>query len=160
MCTELRLGWVHRVHTPNPGCAPTARLAGCVVAHYGRIVVHRGRIVAPLSVVSRLCTTLSWSCRWAHPRAGTPCRNSLWSRYKKLYRNPSPCRALCRARCCACRNAPAPCRRVLGAVSQPLAHCVATPSLLLLTHLPAQAVSRPKRSPPTTIQYLYRDSTL
>ena len=43
-CTESRLGWVHRVHTLNPGWAPTARWAGLIVAHQapcrGRVAAH------------------------------------------------------------------------------------------------------------------------
>ena len=124
-CTESRLGWVHRVHTLNLGCAPIARWAG-------RVVAHRGCIMAPLSAVSRLCPAISWPCHRAHVRAGTPCRSSLRSRYKKLYRDPSPCRSPCSARCCVCRSAPMLCHRALGTVSQPLARCVATPCLPLL----------------------------
>ena len=36
-CTESKLGWVHRVHTLNPSCAPQAvRKAPCRGARWGR----------------------------------------------------------------------------------------------------------------------------
>ena len=63
-CTESRLGWVHRVHTLNPGCAPTARTQP--------VSWHAiGRIVAP----SRSCRGSPLPCHCAHARTGAPCRS-------------------------------------------------------------------------------------
>ena len=85
------------------------------------------RIVAdPSRVTMRTC---------AHAPAGAQCHSAMSCpsvTIQKLYRDPDPCRTPCRARCCECHSAPTPCNRVLSAVSQPLARCVATPGLPFL----------------------------
>ena len=115
--------------------------------------------------VSRLCPSVSWLCR-----------------ARKLCVSQAPSRS--RYKICIATQAPTV-RRVVaqGAVSLRIlrlimAHPASYRSLwravwrcqayssyhdtvvCIVTHLPVHAVARPKRSPPATIQYLYRDSTI
>ena len=117
----------------------------------------------------RPCPALLWSCRCEHARADALCRSAVLRpsiTIQKMYRDSSPCRAPCRSRCRTCRRVSTPCRRApyrspWRAMSrrQACSSCHDT-IVCIVTHLPAHAVSRPKRLPPATIQYLYRDSTL
>ena len=122
-CSESKLGRVHRVHTQR---TQVARTLHTHCAQATRTPQVGRRVVAPL----RPCRSAHWSChRPCRELCRAPCRRPSFT-IQSLYRNTTPYRAhraLCRARCSVCRSAPALCRKALGAVSQPLACCVATP---------------------------------
>ena len=100
-CPESKLGWVHRVHTQGPSCAPTApRLwAQC-------------RVVACTGAISWLCPAVSQAMSCAHAAVSSPPPVII----KNLYRDPNLCRAHCAPCCTRCRlfrRAPVLCRRAL-----------------------------------------------
>ena len=88
-CTESKLGWVHRVHTLNPSCAPQAvRKAPCRGARWGRprltfdrrcrACARRCRACArPCRACTRPCRACARPCHCPHARASTPCRNTV-----------------------------------------------------------------------------------
>ena len=71
-CLESRLGWVHRVHTLNPGCAPTVRALRLGRTYSARWAPCRG-LPRPYRGFP---PAVSWSCRCAHVSAGAPCRSA------------------------------------------------------------------------------------
>ena len=100
----------HRPSALRPGCVHSAVSWRASVPCHGRVA---GLVVARTGHVMRA------RCRVADPPVTI----------QSLYSNTGPYRASCRAHYRACRSALAPCRRALGAVSQPLALCVATSGL-------------------------------
>ena len=72
-CTESRLGWVHRVHTMNPSCAPTTRALrrGCshsVVSQLPSVTIQNCIATqAPASHALRACHARCRACREQPP---------------------------------------------------------------------------------------------
>ena len=121
-----KLGWVHRVHTLNPGCAHRSGALRPISAHSVRWASCRGVRWAmswppsrPYRGRARPCRKLGRQCRKLYrdtpstkvmrarrvtaqaPYRGAlwPCRSPFWSRYKKLYSDPTPAARI--ARCVA-----------------------------------------------------------
>ena len=143
-CTESKLGRVHSAHTHGPGCehaacalhpgrshsgcwAPCcdARWAPCRSARWAPCRGARWALSWP---PARPCHSCALPCRCAHARTGSPCCSPPLSRYKFVSRD-----RIHAARCRTYRSAPALCLRALSGVSQPLASCVATPGVPLLS---------------------------
>ena len=136
-CTESRLGWVHRVHTLNPSCTPTARALRLGRAHNVHWAPCRGVHWAVSWPPPRPYRGRARPCRCPHARTGVPCRSTVL--------RPSVMIQNCIATLTpAARHVAPAAARVAGrwaSYRSHVAHCVVT-----------------QGRPPATIQCLYRDS--